>query len=569
LTALAAAACALGVLLAARVAVAGAREDCLNGADADKAVKAGTQLIRSNPRNTLGYICRGAAYEGKGDYDRAIDDFSQALKVDPRAAGVLSLRAGALINKGDYGRAFDDLDQAIRLNPREPVAYSTRGELHMRRGDYDLALADLNKAIGVNARFDPGYLDRGTVYALQGSYERALKDLDQAIRLNPAGAGAYARRSWVNHLKGDESRAVADATRSLEIARSADGYRARGDAYRALKRYDLAIADFDAAIAREPAHLESLAGRADTYADLGDGAKAMADYRKALALRAESKEQRDRQEEVRRRLTALQAAAAPPPAPPAPAVAPAPAPVAAAASAPASPSAAAPGRRVALVIGNADYRIGPLQNPGNDAAAVAERLGRLGFDQVVLKRDLSLQGFHAALREFARTATGADLGLIYYAGHGTEVNGRNYLIPVDATLAKASDLELEAVPLDVVLAQLDGVQRLKLVILDACRNNIFPLAGAKRGVSRGLGRVEPEDNTLVVYAAKDGTTADDGAGRGHSPFTAALLKHLGDPGVEIRQLFGSVRDDVMALTGRAQQPYTYGTLGGSAFYLQR
>jgi uncharacterized protein YecT (DUF1311 family) len=225
-------------------------------------------------------------------------------------------------------------------------------------------------------------------------------------------------------------------------------------------------------------------------------------------------------------------------------------------------------RRVALVIGNADYRVGPLGNPVNDAIAVAEALGKpLRFDKVILKRNLGFDGFRAALIEMGREAVGADLGVIFYAGHGIEVGGRNFLIPVDATLAKASALDLEAISMETVLSQLDGVRGLRLVILDACRNNPFSVAGAKRTVSRGLHRVEPGDNTLVAFAAKDGTTADDGPGRRHSPFTEALLTHIATPGVEIRFLFAHVRDDVMKMTNREQQPYVYGTLGSRQIFL--
>jgi hypothetical protein len=228
-------------------------------------------------------------------------------------------------------------------------------------------------------------------------------------------------------------------------------------------------------------------------------------------------------------------------------------------------------RRVALVIGNADYRVGPLQNPVNDAVAVAETFQeRLGFDKVILRKNLGFDGFRAALIEMSRASAGAELGVVYFAGHGTEVGGRNFLIPVDARLGKASALDLEAVPLDTVLSQLNGVRKLKLVILDACRNNPFAVAGAKRTVRRGLARIEPEDNTLVVYAAKDGTTADDGVGYVHSPFTEALLKHIATPGLEIGLVFRRVRDDVVKATGhqlQPQQPHVYASLGGQELYL--
>jgi formylglycine-generating enzyme required for sulfatase activity len=225
-------------------------------------------------------------------------------------------------------------------------------------------------------------------------------------------------------------------------------------------------------------------------------------------------------------------------------------------------------RRVALVIGNADYKIGRLTNPMSDAEAMAAAFERqLKFDTVLLHKNLTLEGFRAALRQMAREASGAELGVIYFAGHGIEVGGRNYLIPVDAQLGAARDIELEAVALDTVLGQLDGVRKLKLVILDACRNNPFSLSGAKRSVMRGLSRMEPEgNNTLIAYAAKDGTTAEDGKGK-HSPFTEALLKRIATPGLDVRLVFGYVSEDVKLATNRLQEPYLYGQLGGEEIHL--
>lgn len=225
-------------------------------------------------------------------------------------------------------------------------------------------------------------------------------------------------------------------------------------------------------------------------------------------------------------------------------------------------------RRVALIIGNADYKVGPLQNPVNDATAIADAFeNKLRFDNVILKKNVGAEAFRVALGEFRQRATGADLAVIYFAGHGIEIGGRNFLIPVDATLAQAGDVELQAIALDTVLKQVAGARKLRLVILDACRNNPFAVAGAKRNVIRGLSRIEPEDNTLIAYAAKDGTTADDGPGRAHSPFTEALLTHVARPGVDVRFLFAHVRNEVMKMTHREQQPHLYGTLGPDQLFL--
>ena len=226
--------------------------------------------------------------------------------------------------------------------------------------------------------------------------------------------------------------------------------------------------------------------------------------------------------------------------------------------------------RVALVVGNSSYAHGGrLPNPANDAAAVAEALRKVGFT-VTSKQDLSKTQFEAALEAFTRDAAGADVAVVYYAGHGMEMGGSNYLIPVDATLAADSDVDFETVPLDLVMRSVDGAKRIKVVILDACRNNPFADAmkhtnGASRSIGRGFAKVEPEGDMLVAYAAEAGSTAEDGD-TPNSPFASALTHRLVAPGVEIRILFGQVRDDVLAETGQRQRPAIYGSLGGEGFY---
>jgi formylglycine-generating enzyme required for sulfatase activity len=224
----------------------------------------------------------------------------------------------------------------------------------------------------------------------------------------------------------------------------------------------------------------------------------------------------------------------------------------------------AAGRRVALVVGNSAYKLGPLANPVHDAEALAEALERqLRFDRVLLRRNLGLDAFRAALKELAREARGAEVGLVFFAGHGIETKGRNYLIPTDAALAGGTDTELEAIALDTVLHQLEGVTKLRVVILDACRNSPFPAAERSW---RGLKAVAPELGTIVAYAAKEGTLAADGKGR-HSPFAEALLKRLVTPGLDVRRLFGYVRSDVRAATGGRQEPGIYSELGGDEVFL--
>ena len=236
----------------------------------------------------------------------------------------------------------------------------------------------------------------------------------------------------------------------------------------------------------------------------------------------------------------------------------------------AAPTAAQTARRVALVVGNSAYgHIGRLPNPGNDAADMSAALRRLGF-AVTTALDADRVGLNDALRGFTRQSAGADVSLVFYAGHGLEMDGVNYLVPVDARLERDSDVRFEAVELDDVLAATVGAG-LRVVILDACRNN--PLArsmqrtGASRSVSRGsFGDLDESllgDETLVAYAAAAGTTAADGTGR-NSPYTSALLANLEQP-LEIGLLFREVRAQVLATTNGEQRPHEYASLLGEHY----
>jgi len=228
-------------------------------------------------------------------------------------------------------------------------------------------------------------------------------------------------------------------------------------------------------------------------------------------------------------------------------------------------------RRIALVIGNGAYAsVANLPNPPRDATAIGELFKAAGFDDVVVRTDLGNAAMRAELREFARGAVGADIAVVFYAGHGLEVGGHNYLIPVDAKLEYDTDVEDEAVDLDRVLQQLEPAKRLKLVILDACRENPFAprmrsIASA-REVGRGLAPLSRQGaDTLVAYAAAVGATAADGSGV-HSPFTSALLNHLTKP-VDIRLALGGARDEVLRATNGKQVPFINGSLGGEMLSL--
>ena len=229
-----------------------------------------------------------------------------------------------------------------------------------------------------------------------------------------------------------------------------------------------------------------------------------------------------------------------------------------------APSPAFAAGRVALVVGNGAYtQTSPLANPVNDARAVGAALVRIGFDVKVLE-NLDEDAMDDALGEFEEDSVAADVALLFYAGHGMEMNGANYLIPVDARLASASAVSRETVALDSVLAAMAGAGT-RIVILDACRNNPFvrSMRGAARANVRsgGLAAVASGEGLLVAYAAAAGDVAADGDRSENSPYTTALLEHLERPGVDVRVMLGDVGAEVRGRTGD-QQPFVYSSLSG-------
>ena len=228
-------------------------------------------------------------------------------------------------------------------------------------------------------------------------------------------------------------------------------------------------------------------------------------------------------------------------------------------------------RRVALLIGNAAYREAALRDPVDDVAAMWATLTAAGFDAVIARTDLDRTGMLQALRSFEDVVAGADIGVVFYSGHGIEFRGQNYLLPIDARLDTERDVEDQAVNLDRVLESLGGATKLKLVLLDACRSNPFAdglRRVATKGVpSKGLAPVEASiADTLIAYAAAPGHVAFDGGGA-NSPFTTALVRHLTTPGLDVELALRRVRDDVVTATNHAQIPFKTGSLGGDEILL--
>lgn len=236
----------------------------------------------------------------------------------------------------------------------------------------------------------------------------------------------------------------------------------------------------------------------------------------------------------------------------------------------AAPASAAD-KRVALVIGNSAYKnTAALKNPSNDATDIAAALERLGFE-VIRGLDLDYTGMRTAVRRFSEKLPNSNVALLFYAGHGLQVNGKNYLVPVDAQIETQADLDFGTIDLDLVVRGMEADTRTNIIFLDACRDN--PLAanltrrlGTRSGtVSRGLAQVDTSVGTLISFSTQPGNVALDGDGR-NSPFTAALLKSIEVPGLTLSEVMIDVRNDVLRATARKQVPWDNSSLTGQFYF---
>ena len=528
----------------------------------DQAIADCNEAIRIDPKSALPFNNRGRAFQEKNDLERAVADYDEAIRLDPQFAFPYNNRGNILRRQGKFDKAVADFDQAIRLKPKYALAYNNRGLTFYDEGEFDRAAADYEEAIRLDPNSPLPYNNRGLLaYRDKRDYDRAIADYDKAIRLSPGYAIAYNNRGLAYYAKGDYDRAIADYGMALRADPNYTfPYNNRGLVFHARGDFSSAIADYDEAIRLDSKYANAYSNRGYAYQAQGDFERAIADYDEALRLDPKAPNAADR------RAQAMQHAAGKPVE--TERTTGGPVKNAAKPTLPQLPTAST-GRRVALVIGNSGYKmVSPLPNPRHDAAAIAAELTQLGFE-VMARFDLTVGEMRRTLAEFEDKVSGADWALVFYAGHGMEFDGRNWLIPVDARLAKLNDVPDETIGLDRVMDRVNGASKLRIVMLDACRNNPFlstmQVAGRSRAVERGLAKIEPEHGEVVFYAARDGNVAIDGIGE-HSPFTTALLKHMNEDGLELGRFFRKVTSSVLKSTDPKQEPFVYGRLPDEDFF---
>jgi len=490
----------------------------------------------------IAYAVRGQTFGQKRNYDKAIAAFDAAHTADPDEANYINARGFSYEQKGDDDHAMSDYNLVLQMRPRAPIALYNRGTLYMRKGALQSAMDDFNAALALKPDLYRALADRGRVRTVNKDFDGALADFTDAEKLFPAATQVPNYRCLTYTAMGQFDKALADCNAVIEklpkyqfaqVSR-AEVYMAKGDLAAALK-------DFNAVLGVNPNAVRAHSGRGQLFEKKNDLAQARADYRSA-AFALTHYDDFDvglARQVARERLAALT---------------------------PQAPAAGNTDRRVALIIGNGAYKnVHELDNPPRDAKLIADALRGVGFQTVTLANDLTRDKFFDALHAFATEAEKADWAVVYYAGHGFEVGGVNYLVPVDAKLAADKDTETEAVALEQVIAAVGGARKLRLVLLDACRDNPFAPTMQRtmelKLVDKGFSDIEPAAGFMVVYAAKHGETALDGDGV-DSPFATAVARDIKQPHVEVRKLFDLVRDDVWSASKHQQQPFTYGSPPG-------
>jgi tetratricopeptide (TPR) repeat protein len=421
------------------------------------------------------------------------------------------------------------------------MAYRNRGDVYLRKGALQSALDDYNAALRLKGDMYYPLAARGRIEAMNKDYDAALADFAAAEKVFPNAPQAQVYRCVAYTDMGKFDDALKDCNDVIaKVPNYLYALCSRAEAYIGKSNLDAALKDVNTVLGIAPNHIRAHMDRARIYEKRGDLAQARADYRSAaytlqpfdeIDVAIARKFAQDRLAELTSQGPAT-----------------------------------ATGRRIALVIGNGAYRrVHALDNPPRDAKLIAASLKDLGFQSVTVANDLTRDKFFETLRTFASDAEKSDWAVVYYAGHGFEIGGVNYLVPVDAQLAVDTDAEKEAVALEQVIATVGGAHKLRLLMLDACRDNPFAATMqhtiAVKLVDKGFSDIEPSAGFMVVYAAKHGETALDGEGA-DSPFATAVAKDIKEPHVEVRRLFDIVRDDVWASTKHAQQPFTYGSPPG-------
>jgi len=518
-------------------------QNCLSEdgtAPPEQVLRSCDELLRASPQNATAWYRRGAALDNLSRLPEAIESFDAALRIDPQMANALADRGVAHVGLGNRAQALADLTEAIRLRPSAFVYYN-RGTVYYQLANYEAAIADYSEVIRNTPEVDIAYVGRGNAYGALRRHREAVEDLRVAVRMRPS-ALAWRILCWNLAAIEAYSEGLAACGEAAQLDRAHEPHGYRGFINLKLRRHDMATRDYEAGLLSNPddAHLRFGLGLARL--GLGRTAEARASFEAALRLDPSVAGWY-----ALYGLTVPSNIFAVPANPPQPT---------AFADIPSnSPRSRLP--RVALVIGVSNYvTMGNLVNPTNDARAMAAVLRSAGFE-VILLLDPDYRTMMRAVigfRDRMAAAGERTTGLFYFAGHGIQSRGVNYLIPARPQIRREADLAIEAVSADAVLLQMEEAgAATNILILDACRN--MPLARSFRSGMQGLAQMQARRGSFIAYSTAPGDVAEDGEGLQNSPFASALVSEIQRPGHALADTFMAVRRAVVAATDGRQTPW--------------
>jgi tetratricopeptide (TPR) repeat protein len=525
----------------------------------EAAIAAFREVIRRRPEDAMAYYGLGAASARQGHDEQAISAYREAIRLKPSLTDAHYQLGTIYARLRQDEQAITAFREAIRLQPGNADAYYSLGLLHTKQGQNDQALEAYRQALRLNPNYAEVYAGLGVVYIRARQDDQALEVYRQALRLNPNLPSTYYGMWGLFKLKGDAS----------EAQRAWQAYQALVPGAGPEPGANFAQTEMPEPPA--PIAVAVAAARPSTEAPVVQTPAPVEPS--SPAPPAPPRVSTERSAEATPK-TAPVAVVPEPPVAPAPLISPAPLPAPAASPPPVSTPApripmttvtalSTSERRTALVIGNAAYRTDPLRNAVNDATDIAKGLRQLGFEVMEL-HDADHQRMEEGVEQFTRQLGRGGVGLFYYSGHGVQVSGLNYLVPVDAKINRESDIKYQSVQVDWVLDRMrDAGNELNVIILDACRNN--PYARSGRNAQPGLAMMQAVSGSLIGYATSPGTTAEDGPGR-NGTYTKHLLHFMQVPSVNAEQMFKEVRVAVAQETGKKQIPWVSTSILGDFYF---
>ncbi len=525
----------------------------------EAAIAAFREVIRRRPEDAMAYYGLGAASARQGHDEQAISAYREAIRLKPSLTDAHYQLGTIYARLRQDEQAITAFREAIRLQPGNADAYYSLGLLHTKQGQNDQALEAYRQALRLNPNYAEVYAGLGVVYIRARQDDQALEVYRQALRLNPNLPSTYYGMWGLFKLKGDAS----------EAQRAWQAYQALVPGAGPEPGANFAQTEMPEPPA--PIAVAVAAARPSTEAPVVQTPAPVEPS--SPAPPAPPRVSTERSAEATPK-TAPVAVVPEPPVAPAPLISPAPLPAPAASPPPVSTPApripmttvtalSTSERRTALVIGNAAYRTDPLRNAVNDATDIAKGLRQLGFEVMEL-HDADHQRMEEGVEQFTRQLGRGGVGLFYYSGHGVQVSGLNYLVPVDAKINRESDIKYQSMQVDWVLDRMrDAGNELNVIILDACRNN--PYARSGRNAQPGLAMMQAVSGSLIGYATSPGTTAEDGPGR-NGTYTKHLLHFMQVPSVNAEQMFKEVRVAVAQETGKKQIPWVSTSILGDFYF---